>query len=288
MKKIFLSILLIIVLSFNVNAQRGLSLPFSSFYDENAWLSLGLQYNYINSTFKLGLKDNWGSMGTTDFPDINQLYIREFKSISSFSSHGMSVGLPIEIRFTDNFSSTLQPTFTFINNVAINYEGDRNAANNTNDPEQIEMRTLTRRMRHVDGNENGTNFNSFEFPLNIRFRSDEKILKNKFNRYRAYVTAGARYVRWAGIVGEYKGWVENANPEDRPQALVFKPGYFAWDAGIGVEIFFPYFRMSPEIKFSQSFGDVLDHKHELAQNNGFMAPLEKTFIRNIQFSLIFQ
>ncbi|MCY4779586.1 PorT [Sphingobacterium sp. UT-1RO-CII-1] len=288
MKKIYLSILLIIALSFNVKGQRGLSLPFSSFYDENAWLSLGLQYNYVNSTFKVGLKEGWGNMGTTNLPNTNQLYIREFNSITSASSHGMSVGLPIEIRFTDNLSSTFQPTFTFINSVAINYEGDLNAANITNNPEQIQLRTLTRRMRHVEGDENGTNFNSFEFPLNIRFRSDEKILKNKFNRYRGYITAGARYIRWAGIVGEYNGWLESGNPADFPQALVFKPGYFAWDAGIGVEIFFPYFRMSPEIKFSQSFGDVLDHKHQLAQNNDFMAPLEKTFIRNIQFSLIFQ
>lgn len=288
MRKLGLSFFLILALIFNAKAQRGLSLPFSTFYDENAWLSLGLQYNYVNSVYKVGLKDNWATMGIGNVQSANIEYIRNFTSIKAVASNGMSVGLPIEVRITDNLSTTIQPTFTFINSVAINYEGDRNAANITNDPDQIDMRTLTRRMRHLEGAENGTNFNSFEFPLNIRFRSDEKILKNKFNRYRAYITAGARYVRWAGIVGEYNGWLDIADPADRPQPIVLKPGYFAWDAGVGVEIFFPYFRMSPEIKFSQSFGNVLDDKHAFNDNNSFMAPLDKTYIRNIQFSLIFQ
>lgn len=288
MKKTSLSLLLILALVFNTKAQRGLSLPFSTFYDENAWLSLGLQYNYVNSVYKVGLKENWASMGTKNLPIANTAYIQNFTAIKAVSSNGMSVGLPIEVRFTDNLSTTFQPTFTFINTVGIEYTGYRYDPNLAIDGENVEMRTLSRRMRHVEGDENGTNFNSFEFPLNIRFRSDEKILKNKFNRYRAYITAGARYVRWAGIVGEYNGWLETANPADRPQPIVLKPGYFAWDAGVGVEIFFPYFRMSPEIKFSQSFGNVLDDKHAFADNNSFMAPLDKTFIRNIQFSLIFQ
>jgi len=278
--RIYLVLILLTLINYTY-AQRGLSLPFSSFYDENAWLSMGLQYNYVNSSYKVGLKDNWASMGIRDVPVNNERYIDEFTSIQSIVSHGMSVALPIEVRFTDNLSSSFQPTFTFINSTGINFKGP--------DAAGVE-RELIRKMRHVGtGGIEGANYNAFEFPINIRFRSDEKILKNKFNRYRAYITGGARYIRWANIVGEYNEYKTIlANGNEVPKMLVMKPGYFAWEAGIGVEIFFPYFRMSPEIKFIQSFGDVLDRKHILSQNNPFMTPLDKTFIRNIQFSLIFQ
>jgi len=260
-----------------VQAQHRFSLPFSSFYDEDAWLSMGLQYNYVNSTYKIGLKENWASMGT-NVPPNNEFYIERFQSIQSEVSHGMSVGLPIELRATDNLSATFQPTFVFINNTGIVFHDIRSV----DEPIIIKM-------RHGGNSGEGANFNAFEFPFNIRFRSDEKTLKNKFNRYRGYITAGARYTRWANLVGEYNEYetiMANGNPV--PQPLVLKPGYFSWEAGLGVEIFFPFFRMSPEIKFIQSVGDVLDRNRPFAQENSFMAPLDKTFIRNIQFSLIFQ
>ncbi len=258
-----------------LKAQQGISLPFSSFYDENAWLSLGLQYNYINSTYRLGLKEGWAKMGITNVPENNNLYIQEFKSIQTAESHGMSVSIPVELRFTHNLSSTFQPTFVFINNGGIKYQ------------DVLDKEPLFRKMRHVGSELDGSNFNSFEFPLNIKFRSDEKILKNKHNRYRGYITGGARYTRWIGIVDEYNA-LAALEAADRPQPFILKPGYLSWEVGIGAEIFFSYFRMSPEIKFIQSMSNVLAPNHELAKGNPFMAPLDKVGIRNIQFSLIFQ
>ncbi|MFD2969872.1 PorT [Sphingobacterium bambusae] len=265
-----------LLLSIHAQAQQRISLPFSSFYDEDAWLSMGLQYNYVNSSYLIGLQDNWASMGSTAVPENNELYIGNFASITSLAAHGMSVGIPIEVRFSDNLSSTFAPSFRFINNSGIQY---RDTLTNS--------QPVLRNMRHVSANNAGSNFNAFEFPLNIRFRSDEKMLRNKFNRYRGYVTGGLRYTRWIDLVGEYREWM--ASPaENRPQPLVMKPGYLSWEAGLGVEIFFPFFRVSPEIKFIQSFGDVLDRNHAFASNNAFMAPLGNTKLRNIQFSLIFQ
>lgn len=271
-------------------AQHGISLPFSTYYNENAWLSLGLQYNYINSSYRIGLKEGWAKMGITNVPENNNLYIKEFKSIQAQESHGMSVSIPVELRFTDNLSSTFQPTFVFINNSGINYQGvaqEKNSGAPNFESTFIEKEPILRKMRHVSSDLEGSNFNAFEFPFNIKFRSDEKILKNKHNRYRGYITAGARYTRWIGIVSEYKGWTA-VEKEDRPQPFVLKPGYLSWEAGIGAEIFFTYFRMSPEIKFIQSMGNVMAPNHELAKGNAFMAPLDKVGIRNIQFSLIFQ
>ncbi|MEJ5056262.1 PorT [Sphingobacterium sp. MYb382] len=297
-KQYFYLLVSLFLLTAPAQAQRGISLPFSSHYDENAWLSLGLQYSYVNSTYRIGLKDGWQKMGINKFPgnprpETNELYIREFGAIQTSESNGMSVSIPVELRLTDNLSTTFQPSFLFINNGGIKYYDtaipqDPNAAPQDQLKQgQYVDQPLLRRMRHVGYDPEGTNFNAFDFPLNIKFRSDEKSLKNKFYRYRGYMTGGARYSRWIGIQKEYNGWM-GVEEADRAQPLVLKPGYLSWEFGIGAEIFFPYFRMSPEIKFIQSFGDVLDRNHGLSKNNQFMAPLEKTLIRNIQFSLIFQ
>jgi len=74
----------------------------------------------------------------------------------------------------------------------------------------------------------------------------------------------------------------------KPEPLIVKPSFISWEAGLGVEIYFTYFKMSPELKFSQSLSSILDHHNVLAQDNQFMAPLDKAFLRNIKFSIIFQ
>ena len=279
----------------SAQAQR-VSLPFTGQYDENAWLSIGLQYSYVNSTYRIGLKEGWQKMGITNFPDnpkpeTNDLYIREFRAIKAAESHGMSVSIPLELRLSDNLSTTFQTSFLFINTSGINYYDSPLPTNSSTTQLGAEgthiHSPVLRRMRHKGSVLEGTNFNAFEFPLNIKFRSDEKSLKNKFNRYRGYVTGGARYSRWISIKKEYNGLM-NLMETDPPQPIILKPGYFSWEMGIGAEIFFTYFRISPEIKFTQSFGNVLDANHTLSKKNQFMAPLDKTLIRNIQFSLIFQ
>jgi len=254
---------------------RRVSFPFSGTYDEDAWLSMGMRYNYVVSSYKVGLKADWASMGT-NLPPNNELYIDRFGAIEGVVDRGMSIGMPIEVRWDDNLSTILQPSFAFINGTGIAF-GDITA-----DSEAITIRTRQIGLK-------GANFTSFEFPLSLRFRSDEKSTKRKFLRYRGYVTAGARYTHWSRLgreYGDYEKIKENGNTV--PQPLVMKPGYVSWEAGLGVELLFPFFRVSPEVKFVQSLGSVLDHDRPFAQGNSFMAPLDKVFIRNVQFSLTFQ
>jgi len=122
--------------------------------------------------------------------------------------------------------------------------------------------------------------------LSIKFKSDEKILKNKSNRYRTYLLGGLKYSRFLSIDKEYKEIMSMVSM--KPEPLIVKPSFISWEAGLGVEIYFTYFKMSPELKFSQSLSSILDHHNVLAQDNQFMAPLDKAFLRNIKFSIIFQ
>lgn len=256
--------------------QRKISLPFSSSYDENATILLGIQYNVVSQSYQLQLTDGWQNLDI-DFGDNDANTLGELRSIQSKPNIGFSVGIPVDIRANDNMYFTFNPSFLFFNGIGIEYSSIDNS-----------KPALIRRQRHIMSSTDGTNFNAFEFPLSFKFRSDEKILKNKFNRYRAYLIGGARYTRWIGIDGEYKELLNSNNPTSIPQSLIMKSGYLSWEAGFGADIFFAYFKMSPEIKFNQSFGNVFAPNHELARDNKFMAPIEKGFIRNIYLSLIFQ
>lgn len=255
-------------------AQRKISLPFSSSYDEEAMVLIGIQYNYISPRYQLELKKDWHQVATPEDPN-SITYLGDLKSVKSTPSTGFSVAIPVDIRTSDNLYFTFNPSFVFFNNLNVTYEStDPNVA------------PIIRKHRHGINTNDGTNFNSFDFPIALKFRSDEKILKNKFNRYRVYMLAGARYTRWIGVNEQHDSWKNETN--EIPAALILKPGYLSWEAGLGIDIFFPYFKMSPEIKFNQSINNVFDMKSSLSQNNKFMAPIEKGMIRNIYLSLTFQ
>jgi len=251
---------------------QRISLPFSSQYDEEAPILIGLQYSYVHQTYQLSLKKDWQS---AEIPyESTHLNI---KSIHTQAAHNFAVAIPVDIRVDQHWYFTFNPTFQFINNSGIAYTAENNER-------------LVRKSRHESNSDKGANFNSFEFPFSIKFRSDEKILKNNLHRYRGYMIGGARISRFIGIDKDYSLLIKErqGSPDNIAQSLILHPSYLSWEVGLGADIFFPYFKMSPEIKFNQSFGSVLNHSHELARDNKFMAPLEKGLIRNIYVSLIFQ
>ena len=62
-----------------------------------------------------------------------------------------------------------------------------------------------------------------------------------------------------------------------------KRSILAYEAGIGFDFYFEFFKLSPEIKLSHSVGSVLD-----PSDNPYSSPLDKLFLRNLQFSLYFE
>ncbi|NGM62107.1 PorT [Sphingobacterium sp. SGG-5] len=265
-----------------VQGQMRVSLPFSSSYDEEAVILVGLQYSYIYQNYRLSLQENWESDYAIDYTGENVHDVGSLKGIHSANGHNFAVGIPVDVRVDDNLYFTFNPTFQFINNSGISFSG-RDPVGGETSP-----RTLLRRSRHISGSADGSNFNSFEFPFSIKFRSDEKILKNKINRYRGYLIGGARVSRFIGIQKEYELLLKERENSVIPQSLILQPSFLSWEVGIGADIFFPYFKMSPEIKFNQSFGSILDHNHALSRDNKFMAPIEKAWLRSVYISLIFQ
>jgi len=143
---------------------------------------------------------------------------------------------------------------------------------------------LVRKTQHTLSSKEGKNFNALEVPIQLKWRSEEKGKSYKENRYRGYFTTGIRYTKWLGLQKAY--FTDNNITLTSP--IVQRKEYFSWELGLGIDILFDTFKISPELKFSQSFHNVLDNTSRLSINNKFMTPIEKALIRNIYFGLIFQ
>ena len=259
-------------------AQSFVSFPFSG-YDKDAVIQIGFQYNYINQNYQLKLKDNWKQL--FDELDGNQqdnTYLGGLKAIQNTSANGFSIGIPIDFKWSEHISINFTPSFNILNSHQIEYT-----------PMDGEKDVLSRKSKHVLENLRGDNFNSFEFPVALKFHSEEKRLLKSDTKYRAYMLGGFRLTRWKGAITTYNELrAEKINNRPVPEGLVLKPEYMSWEAGVGFDFFLSYFKVSPEVRFSQSMSNVFSTNHVLSMGNKFMVPIERGLIRNIYFSLIFQ
>jgi hypothetical protein len=110
-----------------------------------------------------------------------------------------------------------------------------------------------------------------EFPLSLKLKSD------RIQDFRAYVMAGVKY---SDAIGSKKN-----KPETDPldAILTNKNGFGSYELGLGCEIYFEYFKLMPEVKLSNSFGNILT-----PENNPFSSPISKLSLHTVTFSLIFE
>lgn len=80
----------------------------------------------------------------------------------------------------------------------------------------------------------------FEMPFQLRFKSQP--YKDK----RLFVVAGLKY-----------SYDVQTNSKSRKSLLKIAPHDFQYEIGFGIQMFYPYFIFSPEIKFSRGLGNIL-------------------------------
>jgi hypothetical protein len=80
----------------------------------------------------------------------------------------------------------------------------------------------------------------FEMPFQVRFKSQP------YRDKRAFVTAGLKY-----------GYDVQSNSKSRKSQIRMAPHDFQYEMGLGIQMFYPYFIFSPEIKFSRGLGNLL-------------------------------
>ena len=107
------------------------------------------------------------------------------------------------------------------------------------------------------------------FPLHFKFNSD------RIDNFRVYLLGGIKYdIHFAS----------NANDVNTGTEIKFKAHDFGIEGGIGFNFFFPYFTLSPEIKFSDGLTNLLDRDPAIKYSSVF----DKIQTRMIMFSLHFE
>lgn len=274
MKKKGIALSLMLVFCLIASAQKRMTLPFSGEYDEDQILHLGFFFTYQTSYYKATKNANWQSANG----GVAGRRLVGLKTPAGMG--GMGFGIPIDVRLGGNANFIVRPTYLIFADQSLDYVFLEEATG--------ERITVTKYHKeeprsNVSSNSLDKNFFAFEMPILVKFKSDMKKIYGE-DKYRGYIVGGAKFTRNIGRNKYYNELTENL-PEFMP--IIVKPYYFSYEAGVGVDLFFEYFKMSAELKWSQTVNSILDKKWKNLPNP-FMDPLDKLLLRSIQFSLIFE
>ena len=108
-----------------------------------------------------------------------------------------------------------------------------------------------------------------ELPFHLRYKSAP------YNDKRMFVITGIKYTFDVA---------SDSRARQADELVKISPTDFAFELGVGMQMFFPYFIFSPEIKLSQGLGNVLIFDKDLEQSN----VIEKILSRALTISLHFE
>ena len=158
---------------------------------------------------------------------------------------GFQFGVVSEVRLNDAFTARFVPSLNFINRGM--FYNFANPAMNAN--KQLETIDLS-------------------FPVSLKYRG------NRVGNYRLYTIAGGSFN------------IDMSSEErvrDEIDRLKITRQNIGIEYGLGFDFYFPYFKLSPEIKVQQLMGDIL-----VPENNVYSSSLSKLGARTIFLTFIFQ
>lgn len=107
-----------------------------------------------------------------------------------------------------------------------------------------------------------------ELPVHLRYKSAV------YNDVRVFVVGGFKY--------SYD-LASNSRTRQADDLITVSPHDFSVEYGVGIQMFFPYFIFSPEIKISQGLGNVLVPNDDLLYSNTLEKILSRTFTISLHF-----
>lgn len=108
-----------------------------------------------------------------------------------------------------------------------------------------------------------------EFPIHFRYKS------KPYKDFRVFVVGGIKYSI---------DLASNSRSRKAEDLLKLNQSDLAVELGVGFQVFFPYFILSPEIKFSYGVLDI----HSRDENITFSSTIDKLFSRGFAISLHFE
>lgn len=173
----------------------------------------------------------------------------DLRSISSKTKPGLALGVVFNGRITSNLDARFTPAFV-ISNPKVVYE-----FNGENNQQKLPIQNPT----------------MIDFPVSIKLKSD------RIKDFRAYLLGGIKHS--LDISSNKK---DNERTEIEKQ-FILKRNFLSYEAGIGFDIYFEYFKMSPEFKLAYSFKNLIQPR-----SLAFASPIDKAKLRYFTFSLFFE
>lgn len=214
----------------------------------------GFGFQYISSELKITKNRDWRK---PYFDNEFGAYVTDtLTAISSPPSVGFGIGFVVNTNLTKNVDIRFTPSLVF-NDRLINYDyvdpGIYNPGNL-----QIQKKVQATMV---------------DFPVGFKLKSD------RLMNFRAYMLGGLKYS--IDLASSKKTNDADAAPIDK--LIKNKKSFLSYEAGLGFDIYFEYFKMSPEVKISYSFNDILKHEDQPYAN-----PIDKAKLRHFTFSLFFE
>ncbi len=209
-------------------------------------------YNYLefkNKPYYFGIamgyaNSNYRLEHSDDFV-LNEEYIRA----QSLSGPGLRIGVIGNLKFGEFFDFRLVPGFAFTER-RLDYLSVSSDGRTKTDLERIES-------------------TFFELPMLIRYKS------KPYRDLRFFILSGIKYT--------YD--ISNNSRTRQAENLILTASHdYAFEFGVGVQIFFPYFIFSPQIKVSHGMGNILLHNGALEKSN----IIDRINSSMISFSLNFE
>ncbi len=169
----------------------------------------------------------------------------DVEQILSEYEPGFNVGIIIDFRIGTNTNLRVTPSFNFTDQ---------------------RLYYITNNITTIRPN-NNTGVSNFEIPVYLKYRSD------RINNGRAYLLFGGKFM------------LDMSSVEKLTQSadIKFQKTNYSIDIGFGIDIYFAYFKFSPEIKYSYGLSNTLSN-----QSNEYSNLLKQLSTRGLLISLTFE
>lgn len=202
-------------------------------------------YGY-NFGFIIGYNSNsFQVIRTTDFRDIDSL-----KTAVPISGPGFNLGLLANVKLNKVMDLRFTPALSFVDR-AISFE-------------------------YIDSKKNiikNIESTYIDLPISIKLKSIRQ------RNVRLYVIGGIKY----SIDVIAQGKVDDSALDEIDKKVKIMRNNYAYEFGFGFDLYYEYFKFSPEIKISNGLANQI-----IRESNRFSRPIDKLFSRVFQLNFYFE
>ena len=209
----------------------------------------GSNQNYLefkNKPYYFGITLGYNASDYRLFRSKNFIGNDSIRSAESIKGPGFNLGIVTNYKINDYFDLRLLPTLSFAER-NIQYEVPKNI-----------RPPYTQKIESV----------FFEMPIHLRYTS------HPYKDIRVFVMGGVKYS---------VDVASDSRSRQKADLLKVSPSDFSVEFGGGIQMFFPYFIFSPEIKFTRGISNILIFDNKLIESSVLEKILSQGFTISFHF-----